>query len=468
MMARNSPLGLVSEDIDLGFARKAAFRPPVERSLFKGQPSLLQEQWWRWVSHLENEQRHFPELTIQVQLTFPNASAFRVEEAIRAVITRHESLRYHFVDESGRLRVYLNSSADFEILIKTATSDEVAGLRKEFFALPVPANGQWLVRSAILSHPGGIDALMTINHIVADATSNRMLEVEIQQLVLTGIDAHPSQLQYSDYANWERDWLNNQGNPLIEHWLRWSAHDIALVSPSTGLPLQWSTGSKQSSKLFLPSSWAGEIRKVASRLRTTPFLVYLTAFTMAVAQWSGQHHFLVRNVGDGRWQKSALLPIVGLLTVADPLEARVDPHGNFERTLRNLEAEYRTSMALRLPDIHAFSPGFGVSGIHRDGLANNFAVNINYMPASASSHKPDAAGTECCLDLSWPPKIFRLLPEYRAYRVSPIHLFVTEGHRSTAIDFKMNSDFLSAEDQDAITEIFLRVLSGTPSQTLGG
>lgn len=467
-MARNSPLGLASEDIDPGFARKAAFRPPVERSPFKGQPSLLQEQWWRWVSHLESERQHFSELTIQVQLTFPSASASRVEEAIRAVVTHHESLRYRFVDESGKLRVYLNSSTDFEVLIKTATSDEIVGLRKEFFALPVPANGQWLVKAAILPHPGGIDALMIINHIVADATSNRMLEAEIQRLVLTGEDAHPDQLQYSDYANWERDWLNNQGKPLIKHWLRWPAHDIALVSPSTGLPLQWSTGSKQSSKLFLPSSWAGEIRKVASRLRTTPFLVYLTAFTMAVAQWSGQYHFLVRNVGDGRWQKSALLPIVGLLTVADPLEARVDPHGDFERTLRNLEAEYRTSMALRLPDIHAFPPGFGVSGKYWNGLANNFAVNVNYMPARPSSHKLDAAGTENCLDLFWPPKIFRMTPVHRAYSVSPIHLFVTEGNRNTAIDFKVNSGLLSSEDQDAIIEGFLRILSGSPSQKLGG
>lgn len=83
------------------------------------------------------------------------------------------------------------------------------------------------------------------------------------------------------------------------------------------------------------------------------------------------------------------------------------------------------------------------------------------------SHTFETLHEKDCDALIWPPRIFRTPPAYRAYSVSPIHLFVTEGPRSTAIDFKMNSDLLSGEDQNAIVQGFFRSLGSSPCDTLG-
>jgi len=447
----------------LAMARQAAARPAVEVAEFDGRPSFLQEQWWRWVARLESEERHFPELTIQIYLSFPDTPPAMVEDALRNVVARHDSLRYRFLPADGALRASLNRLDNFNIrrfkVGGNAPRETAEDLRAAFFSQPVPANGEWLTKAAIIRRPGATDALMAINHIVADATSNRMLELEILRHVLNRGDDRPRPRQYAEYVQWERDWFGKQAGTLTDYW-RARPGDFRLLSPSTGRPLQWAPGTKQSCKSLLPAGWRSEIRKCAGRLRTTPFLVYLTALALSIYRWSGQERFLMRNIGDGRLQNSALLPMVGLLTVADPIEAEIEAGGDFERTLRSLEARYRSSLGLRLPDIHAFPPGLGVTGSEIADVENNFAVNINYMPSSAAApdleffDDGDSASGE-----TWPPKVYRAPAEERVYSVSPLHLFVTEGKASTVVDFKMHAGMLDTEDQNAIINAFFDCLA---------
>jgi amino acid adenylation domain-containing protein len=163
--------------------------------------------------------------------------------------------------------------------------------RRPFDLAPGP-----LLRAALLRLAGEEHALLlTLHHIVSDGWSMGVLTREVAALYAAAVAAHPSplpdlQVQYADYAAWQRGWL--VGAVLaaqLTYWRRALAAAPPLLDLPTDRPrppLQTFHGDRRA--LFLPSELAEGVRRLGRGQGATAFMVLLAALQTLLHRISGQ------------------------------------------------------------------------------------------------------------------------------------------------------------------------------------
>ena len=157
-----------------------------------------------------------------------------LERTLNEIIRRHEVLRTRFVSLAGESRQEVLESAEVKLVItdlseleeparEAALREAIAAENREPFNL---AHGP-LLRTKLLRM--GIDdyvLLLTMHHIVSDGWSMGVLIKEVATLYEAFSKGEDSplkelSLQYSDFAVWQRGWL--QGEALereMSYWRR--------------------------------------------------------------------------------------------------------------------------------------------------------------------------------------------------------------------------------------------------------
>ncbi|MBW8709402.1 MAG: hypothetical protein JF627_09115 [Alphaproteobacteria bacterium] len=422
-------------------------------------PSVAQEMWWRFAGGAEEGK--------PVALNIPMVGRFAhgaaaVTAAIHQVIARYDALRTRFESDCEMLAAFLNPADAFEVEQEQASADAAAQGAQQFCSRLNAIEGQWLTRAKVFALPGGESlAAISAAHMIADAGTRNILLEEIHDILDHGAPKVAPSALYNDYSLAERACLAGpQGDQLITHWRDWYRRQPMMKAPSTGAPLLWGNGVRVVRNFTMPGRVRDKVGAIADAMKVTPFLVYLTIFSIALARWAGMERFPLRVLGDKRTSLD-LANTVGLMFCADAVEISVPSASDFESVLRGILAEYDASLAMRIPSLHFWAPHAVRPGIEPRDHENKIPAVFNYYSAGTAREKAQArAAPDSGAALPWPPAITSTTQTWPR-RSSPLFLHVMDMGHDVQMSLHFFQDVVGPADQDSFTATLFQVFAQT-------
>ncbi|WP_332756862.1 amino acid adenylation domain-containing protein, partial [Sphingomonas sp. LB2R24] len=242
--------------------------------------------------------------------------AVALEAALNELIRRHESLRTRFevlndgspaqiVDSPSNIRFHQHDISYYEPALReaalTRTIHEDAEILFDLAKDQLFRAG--LVKISDIDHV----LLLNMHHAISDGWSLSILIRELGEIYAAYVEGNPSplpepELQYVDYALWQRSWL--QGEVLERQLSYWRNH-LAGAPSALELPTDHSRPPTASHKgAVLPFSASAELvdklKQIAREQDATLHMVLLAGVKTVLASWSGQDDIVIGSVIAGR------------------------------------------------------------------------------------------------------------------------------------------------------------------------
>ncbi len=273
--------------------------------------SFSQERLW-FIDQLEGSVQYH--ITTVLRLA-GNLEMDALTGALQSIVNRHEVLRTVIrQDEEQHYQVILEEDQwRLEEIDASVDGKDPAALRKRITKLaaePFNLSKDSMLRGYLL-HIGGGERilLLTLHHIASDGWSGNILMNEFVELYDAFQQKRPSRLkpldlQYADYAIWQRGWL--QGNVLeskLDYWKRKLTGSVPL-----DLPTDYPRPAVQSSKGAMFTFPAGAeltegIMRLSRREGVTPYMLMLAVFNVLLNKYSNQDDIVVGIPVAGRQQR---------------------------------------------------------------------------------------------------------------------------------------------------------------------
>ena len=430
-------------------------------------PSVAQEMW-RVFAGGRDEGKPIA-FNIAMVGKFPH-NAQSVTAAIRQIIVRYDALRARFEARGDVLLAFVNPADAFAIEVEDlrhlspqAAEEAAAKAAQAFCAQLNPVDGEWLTRAKVFSLSGGESlCALSCSHMIADAGTRNIILDDLHDILDHGAPRAASSTPYNDYSLAEREFLAGpQGAQLIDYWRRWYQEQPIMKAPSDGAPLLWGNGIRIVRNFTIPGRVLNKVRDLADRLKVTPFLIYLTIFSLAMARWSGMERFPLRILGDKRTSLD-LSNTVGMMFCADAVEIHAPAGMDFETVMRGILAEYDAALALRVPTLHYWAPHCVRPGIEAPDHPNRIPAVFNYYSIGTLRERAQKkAGPDTTAALPWPPDIVTLPPQQWTRRSSPLFLHVMDMGHEAAVSLHFYQGAVSPPDQDSFTAQFFQVFAET-------
>jgi hypothetical protein len=430
-------------------------------------PSVAQEMWRAFAGGKDEG--------LPVALNIGMVGKFRhdaqaVTAAVRQVIARYEALRARFEARGDTLLAFLNPAESFEVeqedlrnLGPDAASQAAARGAQTFCAQVNLIEGQWLTRAKVFALPAGESlAVLSSAHMIADAGTRNIVLDEIHDMLDQGTPRVAPSVSYNDYSLAEREFLAGpQGAQLIAYWRRWYHDQTVMKAPSDGAPLLWGNGIRTVHNFTIPGRVLDKVRVLAEDWKVTPFLIYLTIFSIAMARWSGMERFPIRVLGDKRTSLE-LSNTVGLMFCADAVEIHAPARADFETIMRGILAEYDAALALRIPTLHFWAPQCVRPGIEAADYPNKIPAVFNYYSVGTARERAEKkAGPDTTAALPWPPEVVSVPPQTWPRRSSPLFLHVMDMGHEAAVSLHFYQGAVSPPDQKSFTALLFQVFAET-------
>ncbi|WP_346294195.1 amino acid adenylation domain-containing protein [Sphaerothrix gracilis] len=270
-----------------------------------------------------------------------------LEQAIAAIVARHEILRTTFPSQDGQAVQHIAPSwneslrrVDLRSLSEVAQSTEVqrqiAAAARQPFDL---ATGPLLRASLLQLSPDTYILLATMHHIIADGWSMGLLINELATLYRAFAQAQPSPLpplpiQYADFAHWQRQSLQGQRlEQQLAYWRQQLAGLPALLPLPTDKPrppLQSFHGAR--SHFCLDADLTAQLKQLAQRCGATLFMALVAALSVLLARYSGQKDIAIGSPIANR-NRPELEPLIGFFVNTLVLRSRLEDNPSFEALL---------------------------------------------------------------------------------------------------------------------------------------
>jgi len=430
-------------------------------------PSVAQEMWRAFAGGKDEG--------LPVALNIGMIGKFRhdagsVTAAVRQVIARYDALRARFEAQGDTLLAFLNPAESFEVeqedlrKLDPDAANQAAAKGVQTVCTQVNRiEGQWLTRAKVFALPQGQSlAVLSSAHMIADAGTRNIILDELHDILDYGAPRAAPSVPYNDYSLAEREFLASaQGAQLITHWRRWYHDQPMMKAPSDGAPLLWGNGVRIVRNFTIPGRVLDKVRALAEQWKVTPFLIYLTIFSIAMARWSGMERFPIRVLGDKRISLE-LSNTVGLMFCADAVEIHAPAHADFETIMRGILAEYDATLALRIPALHFWAPQCVRPGIEIPDYPNKIPAVFNYYTVGTARERAEKkAGPDTTAALPWPPEVVSLPPQNWPRRSSPLFLHVMDFGHEAAVSLHFYQGAVSPPDQDSFTALLFQVFAET-------
>src|SRR4029078_5758032 len=263
-----------------------------------------------------------------------------LERSLNELVRRHESLRTCFVENGGEpVQVILPSSTINLVLEDLSNLDDdlrrtelERRLEEEEQQLFNLATGP-LLRVRLFRLAEGEHVLAaTMHHIISDGWSLSLLTKELGQIYSAYAKDEPAPLtelevQYADYAVWQREWL--QGEFLeqeLSYWreqLHGAPAVLELPTDRPRPPVQSHAGACE--RISIDAEKTTRLRALTHKHNTTLFITLLAAFQSLLARWSGMRE-LVRGTPVAGRTRAELEGLIGFFV--NTLAIRTDLAGD--------------------------------------------------------------------------------------------------------------------------------------------
>lgn len=238
-----------------------------------------------------------------------------LKQALNELIVRHETLRTHFSSVDGTLRQIISTATQLPLPINdlgNLNDDEreicLRELANQEALRPFDLAHGPVIRAQLLRLSEHLHVLLlTTHHIVSDAWSARILFRELAALYNAftngaGSPLPPLPIQYADFAEWQRDWL--QGEVLEEqlaYWRRQLGGLHGFLELPTDYPrpaISTARGAYQS--LALAQSLTEQLAELSRREGATLFMTLLAAFQTLLYRYTDEEDLVVGSPIAGR------------------------------------------------------------------------------------------------------------------------------------------------------------------------
>jgi amino acid adenylation domain-containing protein len=334
--------------------KKTQQRPPnkqriaaLDRSAGKFPLSFAQQRLW-FLDQLESGSGSY-NIAAAIKLT-GELDVEALRNALETIIHRHESLRTIFVQErSETFQVILEPGCcvlPMEDLSTLKEAQRETVLRQRVRAeacAPFDLGSGPLLRTTLLrcSKDQHI-MLITMHHIISDGWSTRVLIKELSTLYSAFKQGKPAALpplaiQYADYAEWQRNFL--QGETLskqLEYW-RKQLHKVPVLELPTDYPRQPVQSVKGSHYAFqLDKQWTDGIRKISQNSGATVFMTLLAAYQVLLSRYSSQTDICVGSPIANR-TRTEIEPLIGFFVNSLALRSDLSNDPTFSSLLKQVE-----------------------------------------------------------------------------------------------------------------------------------
>ncbi|HEX8559003.1 MAG TPA: amino acid adenylation domain-containing protein, partial [Pyrinomonadaceae bacterium] len=304
-----------------------------------------------------------------------------LEQTFGEIVRRHESLRTIFPAVDDRPLQVIQPPSRFHLpLVNLAglsheeREREAARLAREetlrrFDLARGPLIRPTLVRLGDEEHI----VVCTMHHIVGDGQSFEVIISEMSRIYGVFAEGQPSplpelQVQYADYAAWQRQWL--QGEALetrLAYWRRQLAgapRRLSLPHQRTRPKVQRFTGAKHFIRTTPEQTEA--LRELSRREGTTLYMTMLAAFVVLLNRYTGDEDIVVGSTYANR-ERAEAERIIGILT--NTLILRVDASGaaTFRDVMRRVREVCLDAYSYQVPP-ELLREDLGRRGEDRDRL----------------------------------------------------------------------------------------------------
>ncbi|MFJ4158241.1 condensation domain-containing protein, partial [Pseudomonas sp. NPDC089752] len=224
-----------------------------------------------------------------------------LRSAFEQVQARHASLRTRFVEVDGQPLQAVSSHAELDWQVLPAqpevASEQLieARLREE---AGMPFDIAHAAPMRVRVQPLGPDDFLlqvSLHHIVTDGWSMGLMIEELFECYRAACSGETAQLpalaiQYSDYALWQRQWLQaGERERQLAYWRQClgSGDDVLALPLDKPRPARPS-GRGASVAVQLPTALAGALKHLAQQQDVSLFTVLLGSFQLLLRRYSGQ------------------------------------------------------------------------------------------------------------------------------------------------------------------------------------
>ncbi|TQV65955.1 amino acid adenylation domain-containing protein, partial [Exilibacterium tricleocarpae] len=260
--------------------------------------------------------------------------------SLQEIVARHEVLRTVFDEQEGEPRQVVLPAGEFSLpqtdlsqLTPVAQKNALQQAVETEAALPFTLHKGPLLRGRLLKLAPAVHVfLVTMHHIIADAWSMGVLVREFNLLYeayRSGKHCRlpPLQIQYADFAIWQRQWLT--GEFLARQEAYWQAHLqgapalLELPADRPRPPLQSYRG--DTIDVVLGQRLSERVKALAQAEGLTLHMVLYAAWAILLSRLSGQEQVVVGTPVAGR-QRRELEGLIGFFV--NTLALRADLSGN--------------------------------------------------------------------------------------------------------------------------------------------
>lgn len=240
------------------------------------------------------------------------------------------------------------SNPDFAVIDASGWDEaRLADEIKKDYEVPFDLRHGPLLRTRLFSiAPDHHVILLTLHHIIFDATSLWILQSELQRLYQAEVGQTAELLPalastYRDFVQWQRAFTDSEDGD--RQWQYWQNRLAGEPCPAE---LPWTykrprSGQRNCATInrSIDESVASAFRSVAKRLGTTPFATAMSIFQTLVHRYSGLDDFVIGTTSNGRTQ-SRFAGGIGYYVNVLPIRSQVESSQTFSdlvgQTKRNV------------------------------------------------------------------------------------------------------------------------------------
>jgi amino acid adenylation domain-containing protein len=260
----------------------------------------------------------------------PNSSSYNIPEtiglsgelnlqilqaALDAIVAQHEVLRTNYLTIDGAPVQIIHPPCSVKLAIVdlhqySATEQEIHVKEQIQQSSQIPFNlaTDLMLRCCLWQlTPDRYILLVTMHHIASDAWSMSLFWQQLGQVynaLSTGKPnpLAPLQIQYADYAAWQRQWLSSD---VLDRQLAYWKQQLANVNPVLELPTDYPRPAIQTytgalSSIDLSPQLTADLQTLCRQSGTTLFMTLLAGFELLMSRHSGQEDFIIASPIAGR------------------------------------------------------------------------------------------------------------------------------------------------------------------------
>src|SRR3989339_684318 len=279
-------------------------------------------------------------------------------KSLNLIVGRHEILRTNFKEINGTGIQFINFETKFKLkVIREKNNKIIDEIIEKWINTPFDLEKDSLIRAILIQNKNRNILILTIHHIVTDDWSMNLFYKELKIIYNALIDKKEPvlpklNLQYKDYAEWERSKENEiRLKDQEKYWLKKLSGEIPILNLPIDRPrqaVQKFKGDKEN--IILNKRLTDSLRKISRDNNVTLFTLLFTIFNVFLYKITNQDDIIVGTPSSDRNHmeiESNMGFFINMLAIRTKIKSDQTFEGLLQETLNNeliLTCEYNTDL----------------------------------------------------------------------------------------------------------------------------